>query len=178
MEFTFEKDKNYFKCYDEARGVAMNKKYILKNKKLNLFSYTDYMYLIFGILFFLSIIFILSKDFDIFMLGILLMIVDILFLFGVFISTYIMYNFCRKRKMPLKVLIDKNGITNSSYYDIKMIFKWEKILGIVVKKNSITILTDTPIYFYFDKSCEKKLIKEIKKYKKDITIIRDKKKSR
>ena len=178
MEFTFDRDKNYFKCYDEARGVAMNKRYILKNKKLNLFSYTDYMYLIFGILFFLSTIFIFSRDIDIVMIGVLLIIFDILFLVCAFISTYIMYNFCRKRKMPLKVLIDKEGITNSSYYDIKMIFKWEKIVCVVIKKNSITILTDTPIYFYFDKSSERALLKEIKKYKKDITIIREKKKSR
>ena len=177
MEFTFSKDKNYFKCYDEARGVAMNKKYILKNKKLNLFTYTDYMYLIFSILFFLSIILMFSKNFNTVMLGIIITIFDILFLLYVFISTYIMYNYCRKKKLPLKVLVDKNGITNSSYYDIKMIFKWEKILGIVVKKNSITVLTDTPIYFYFDKSKETSLIKEIKKYKKDITIIKEKKKS-
>ncbi len=175
MKISFDKKKNYFKCFDEARGVAMNKNYILRTKKLNSFSYTDYMYFIFCILLFVSIIIICIKNPDTKILGILFIVLDIIFLILTIISTYYMY-FCRKKSPSLEVIIDKEGITNFSYYNIKMVFSWDKIKAVVVKKNSITVLTDTPLYLYFDKSKESKVLKEIKKYKPEVTIIKDKKK--
>lgn len=29
--------KNYFSCFDEARGIALHKKKVLKNKKIKLY---------------------------------------------------------------------------------------------------------------------------------------------
>lgn len=177
MVFSFDNNKSYFKCYDEARGVAMNKSYILKNKKITLFSYTDYMYSIFCILLILSLGILFLAPNELITLSICLLVLDFMFLIYTLISTYYMYNL-RKRKSPLEVLVDQDGITNSSFYGIKMIFNWDKITGVVVKKNSVTVLTDTPIYFYFDKKQETKLIREIKKYKPKITIIKEKAKKK
>ena len=69
------------------------------------------------------------------------------------------------------ILIDKNGITDESYYGIKMIFNWSKIKGVVIGKRAITILTDTHIYFYFDISKKSEVIKAIEKYGNSDLII-------
>ena len=84
--------------------------------------------------------------------------------------------FCRKNSPVLEAIIDEEGISNFSYYNIKMVFNWDKIKAVVVKKNSVTVLTDTPLYLYFDKKKENRIIKEIKKYKPEITIIKEKNK--
>ena len=177
MKISFDRNKNYFKCYDEARGVAMNKEYILKTRKLNLFNYTDYMCMIFCILLCVSMSIMCIGKYDAKVLGILFIALDIIFLTITVVSTYYMY-ICRKKSPILDVIIDKEGITNFSFYNIKMVFNWDKIKAIVVKKNSVTILTDTPIYLYFDKSKENKVIREIKKYKPEIIILKQKKKKR
>ena len=45
-----------------------------------------------------------------------------------------------------------------------MIFSWDKIKGFVVGKYTVTILTDTPIYFYFNISKKDEILKAIEKY--------------
>ena len=46
-----------------------------------------------------------------------------------------------------------------------------KILGVVVKKNTVTILTDTGIYFFFFFEEKEAILKAIRKYHKNILII-------
>ena len=45
-----------------------------------------------------------------------------------------------------------------------MIFSFDKIKCIVVGKYTVTILTDTPVYFYFDISKKEDIIEAIEKY--------------
>ena len=80
---------------------------------------------------------------------------------GSFVSNYY---FRKKRNFSNKVIIDKTGLTDESFYNIKMIFKWDKILAIVVGQETVTFLTDTPVYFYFNISEKEKIMKAIKKY--------------
>ena len=53
-----------------------------------------------------------------------------------------------------------------------MLFKWNKIVGVIVGKHSVVILTDTPIYFFFSKRDSKKIIKTIERYHKNTMIIK------
>ena len=48
--------KNYFARFDEARGVALHKKSVLKNRKSKTLSYTQSRLIVFIILFILSIL--------------------------------------------------------------------------------------------------------------------------
>ncbi len=173
MKITFDPNKSYFKCFDESRGVAMNKKYVLKNKKANVFTYTDYMFCIILLSFCLGAVCLFMNNHYKFALSASFVFFGLLFLSVSLISTYYMCHY-RRKSSQLEILFDKEGITNCSYYGIKMMFSWDKIEAIVLKKNSATILTDTPVYFYFDKEQEEKLLKIVKKYKKDILIIEDK----
>lgn len=171
MKITFDKNKSYFRSFDESRGVAMNKKYVLKHKKTNVFSYTDYMFCIILLSFCLGVIvFYINTPYK-FVLSSFFIFFGFLFLSISAMSTYYMCHY-RRKASQLEILFDKEGITNCSYYGIKMMFSWDKIEAIVIKKHSATILTDTPVYFYFDKEQEEELLKIVKKYKKDILIIK------
>lgn len=69
---------------------------------------------------------------------------------------------------------DEEEIRNNSYMVIEMLFCWDKIKYIVVKKYSVIVLTDTPVFFFLNNDVKDELIKEIKKYKKDIEVIENK----
>ena len=55
---------------------------------------------------------------------------------------------------------------------IKMTFNWDKVLGVVIGKYTVTILTDTPCYFYFKIDDKRKIIKVLEKYGEEDKIIR------
>jgi len=76
-----------------------------------------------------------------------------------------------KSNFMTSITIDERGILDESFYGIKMLFKWNKIVAVIVGKHSIVILTDTPIYFFFSKRDSKKIIKIIERYHKKIMII-------
>ncbi len=69
------------------------------------------------------------------------------------------------------VTIDERGIIDESYYGIKMLFKWNKIASVVIGKHSVVILTDTPVYFFFNRRDSKKIIKTIERYHRKTMII-------
>ena len=94
----------------------------------------------------------------------LIYLISIIYLIITFCNVISIYNFRKKHNFKNSIVIDKNGITDESYHGIKMIFKWEKIIGIVISKYTVTILTDTPVYFYFNISKKDDVISAIEKY--------------
>ena len=165
--------KNYFGLFDEARGIAIYKKSVLKNRKSKTLSYTQGKIIGFVLLFLLSLLFAFLCTFNCHMvwLPLLSYLITIIYLAHAVINTIGIYSFRKKQKFSNTILIDENGITDESYYGIKMIFKWKKIIGVVIGKHTITILTDTPVYFYFDIAKKEDVIKAIDKYgNKDLII--------
>lgn len=168
MEIKEEIKEKNFRCYDEAMGVAINKKSVLKKRKANTLSYS-------GTFAFLSISYFLLSIFLSHFNGYfcevgsqLLTFAAILFLCMIIIRVI---HYFKRKKCEVVTIINKDGITDTSFYGMKLLINWEKIEAVVIKKHSITILTNTPIILYFDKSLEEKIIKCVKKYKKDIVII-------
>ena len=147
MEIENKVGKNFFKCFNEARGVALAKRRLFKNKKSKTFTYLDNVLMILILLLLISILFLLIPSLHIFAY-ILVLIVLLSILSNVIYLLYVY--FIRKNKHMGKTIIDDNGITNDSFQNIKMIFSWDKIKMMIVKKYSITILTDTSCYFFFD----------------------------
>lgn len=165
--------KNYFVIFDEARGVAIHKKSVLKNRKSKTLSYTQGKIIVFVLLFLSSLLFAFFCKFNCYMVWLyfLTYLITIIYLAFAVISTIEIYSFREKRGFKNTILIDENGITDESYYGIKMMFKWEKITGVVIGKRAITVLTDTPVYFYFDISKKEDIIKAVEKYgNKDLII--------
>lgn len=169
--------KNYFACFDEARGFAVNKKRILKERKLVGFSYMEGKVFTLIIVMILSILLTLLHKTNLCYLSIL---IPYLFMFGLFYflvglcNTINIYNMRKKNKFTNTVSFDKNGITDESFYDIKMMIKWDKIKAILIGKYTVTILTDTPIYFYFNKDDKDKVLKALEKYNYQDLIIEEK----
>lgn len=157
---------NFFTCFDEARGIAIHKRKVLKDKSSKTLSFMQSKLINFIILMVLSILINLLSCFDycLVILSYITYIVAYTYIIQALISLICIYNFKKKRQFKNTIVINKEGIIDESFYGIKMIFSFDKIKGIVVGKRSITILTDTPVYFYFDISKKDEVINAIEKY--------------
>ena len=164
---------NYLLCFSEARGIAMNKKRILNSKKNKYLTFFECKFIITIILCIISIFFtILSKKYTyLVLLSIVTLIITTIYIFITLVIICRTYIFRKSHGFNNEILIDKDGITDTSFRGIKMIFSWKKITGIVIGKYTVTILTDTPCYFYFDISNKDKIIKAIEKYGEKKQII-------
>lgn len=164
MKIETNLNNNFFKIYDESRSVAIHRKEIIKNKKANALTYSTEVLLVFTIILLISLI---IKKY-----GIIFMTISFIYLMTNIIRFISSYKFRKKQNFKNEIIIDEKGITDlSSFKNVEILFKWAKIKAIVIKKYSVTLLMDSNIYFYFDIKEKEKIIKEVKKYKKDILII-------
>lgn len=164
--------KDFYKYFDEARGIAIQKKKVLKNKNSSCFTYTQIQLIVFIIMLVIGLLFMLLGEIDYkgYIIGAVIFILSLCYIAGCIVSVIGYYNF-RKSCSKKGLLIDENGITDESFYGIKMTFSWKKILGIVITKNTVTFLTDTPIYFYLDKSSQNDIIGIAERYNVQDKII-------
>ena len=164
MKIETNLNNNFFKIYDESRSVAIHRKEIIKNKKANALTFSIEVLLVFTIILLISLI---IKKY-----GIIFMTLSFIYLMTNIIRFISSYKFRKKQNFKNEIIIDEKGITDlSSFKNVEILFKWAKIKAIVIKKYSVTLLMDSNIYFYFDIKEKEKIIKEVKKYKKDILII-------
>ena len=164
MKIETNLNNNFFKIYDESRSVAIHRKEIIKNKKANALTFSTEVLLVFTIILLISLI---IKKY-----GIIFMTLSFIYLMTNIIRFISSYKFRKKQNFKNEIIIDEKGITDlSSFKNVEILFKWAKIKAIVIKKYSVTLLMDSNIYFYFDIKEKEKIIKEVKKYKKDILII-------
>ena len=163
--------RNFLKIYSEAKGVARAKKYILKSGSSNSVNYIASLVLEFLIVLLIGYSLLLSRNICVSVLGSLVVLSDCLFILVKILSIVCMYEYRYNTYFSDCLTINEEGISNESYYNIKMTFKWSKILAIVYKKNCIVILTDTPVYFYVSRNEEKKLLKAVDRYHKNVRII-------
>ncbi len=163
--------KNYRHCINEALGTNINKKYILKTNNNTSYTYEEHFILIFIIILSISTILLLLK------LPFSLELCSIGFFcaFMYIITNIIYFTLARiemkKRNYKNEIIIDKEGITDSSYKGLNITVEWNKISAIVLRKHTLIILTKTPCFFYFDISKYKDIIKQCQKYKENIKII-------
>ena len=167
MKFNSKIDKKFFACFNEASGVAMAKRKILRTRNCSCNTYLENVILIFLVLLLLGCSGISFHCLAYFWVVLVLAVIH-LFVSCFFILRMAYYN---NRLEKYQTVIDKKGITNDAYYDIKMLFSWELIQAIVIKDHSITILTKTPCYFFFDIKYKEEIIKLLQKYEKEELLI-------
>lgn len=163
--------KKYFTCVNESMGVNLNKKYILKSKKNTDYTYTEHTLYVMIIILLVSAIFAIIRTNISVLLSMMAIFCAFLYLVAVLVITLMGYTARKRVGFKNEVEITEEGVTDSSYYGIKMTLSWDQIEAIVVRKNTIVILTNTPVYFYFDKNKKKDIINATKKYKEDILVI-------
>jgi len=173
MKIKYDMSNRYNVCYNESLGVATHKREVLNGKKVH--NYTSY-----GCMYLIAIILVIIADSmfyyftDLYVVSCALTIFSIILVLLIivyFMLYYIRRNMSRCRKRSGYLDISDEGITDESFMGIKMIFHWEKIHAVVVGKEALIILTDTPVYFFLDNSIKDEVINNFKKYKSDISII-------
>ncbi len=163
---------NFMSIYSEAKGVARNKKYILKNKKVFSINYFLELAIRYIISLYIEFYYLDYTSGTIQLVFLFLILCTLVFIiFDIFRLTFMFENIC-KRGFVTSITVTDKGIIDESFYGIKMLFKWNKIKAVVVKNKSVVILTDTPCYFYFSSRDEKNIIKKLKEYNKNILVIR------
>ena len=175
MKIKCDLSKNYLAIYNEILNVARHRKQIIKKGRANKLNFLPHLLLNFFFWFILAtIIYFLTKPcgscstlfFS------LIMFFDLIYLVLELIRFTAIRYYRHTKCFKGECILDEDGLTNDSYYDIKITFKWSKIKAVVIKKYSVTILTDTPFYFYFDIDCKDNILKCVKKYSKDTLIIK------
>ena len=163
--------KKYFACVNESMGVNINKNYVLKTKKNTDYTYTEHTLYVVIIMLLVSAIFAMMRTNLSILFSMIAIFCAFLYILAVIIITLMGYRARSKVNFKNEIEIDSEGISDSSYYGIKMTVGWNQVEAVVIRKNTVVILTNTPIYFYFDKNKKKDIISGIQKYKKDITVI-------
>jgi len=160
MKIKYDIKNNHYKMYGEANYLVMHKKKYLNNFNKKIRNYFDLFYIITAILYLFSILIeidIISK---------FLFILSTILLFYIFMAyqAYIVY---KNSNHKGEIIIDEYGITDKS--DIIVSFPWDKIELIGITKNTLAIVTNSPMVLILEPN--EKIIEEIKKYK-DIKVIR------
>lgn len=170
MEIKSNMKTSYLKNYNEAKGIVVNKKRVLKYKTNKVPTYLTSALITIILLSIFLILFSIIDTSKIFKT-----------IFLVLLILYISYSILRtigsvllkKNQIDLinTIIIDDNGITDNLFYKIKITISWDKIPAVVVKKHTVTFLTDTSLFFFFDIKNKEELLKLVKKYSKNTLII-------
>lgn len=171
MQITSNLSKHFFHAYSEAKGVALHRSDIIKNKRANAFSYFQLAIMLFFLFFFFSITLLYVGGFCYWFVATVIVFFAFAFLAYTVIRYAATYDYAKKNKFKNTLTITEEGITDESFYGIKIFLNWSKVKAIVIKKYTVTILTDTPCYFYFEKAKKDKVVAEIQKHNKNILII-------
>lgn len=169
MEIKSDLKSNYFKIYSEARGVALNKRRVLQKKNAKCLSYFTIILWLWIALGVLSV----AVGFGVYKwLVYVFIVIDFLAILSPIIRTIGNYKWKKANNFLNTVIIDEKGITDKSYKGITITIPWNKIKGVVVKKYSLTILSDVAIYFYFSSESQDVVLKECLKYIDKCKIIK------
>lgn len=163
--------KNFFKCGNESLGVMVNKNYILKTHKNPNYNYSEHVLLITIILLLCAGILSMLGSVPLLVISLAFTIVAFFYLAFNIIFVIKMYFIRRSTNFKNDIEIDGGGIHDKSYFGIEMTYSWDKIKAIVIRKNTVVVITSTPIYFFFDITKKDDLVDAITKYKKTIPVI-------
>lgn len=174
MQISCDFSKRFFTCLNEARGVVLDKKRILKTKNTKCLSYFERKLVAVVLLLLCSVLVVQigNGSFQVFILSILFLLAAALHYIFAILMTLSFYGIKKKAKFKNSVLIDERGLSDVSYFGILMLFRWEKIQAVVIKKYTVVILTNTPCYFYFPIAKKKEIVTAMKKYGHEDLIIK------
>lgn len=153
MKISSSAPNHFFVSFNEARGIAENKKKILRKKDSRCFTYFQTNFINTILLFIIELCFVLYFKLSLWYL--------LFSLIPLLVKSIYVVLYLRERKIYQARkynIIDEKGLHDDSFYGIKMLFEWKKIKALVIAKHCVVILTDTPCYFYYDISKKKELI--------------------
>ena len=158
--------KNMYKCYSEARGIAQNKRTILRKRKAKTFTFLGTSIINTLLIMVILLCFVLYYNLSYLYL--------LLALAPIVLNHIYIFFYLRKIKKRRKInynIFDREGIHDESFYGIKMLFTWKKVKAIVIGKYSVVVLTDTPCYFYYGIDVKDDIIEAVELYSRKNKII-------
>jgi len=175
MKIKYDMSDNYFKCYNESQGVILSKDEIIKNPAMKIYNYiekgviTVILTLVLLFILFLSINIIGNNVFI--KTTIVICFIILLLMIIYFLIFYISYSVEKRREHIGFLEIDSEGIKDFSSDGIIIGFNWDNIKAIVIKKNTINVLTTNSIYFFIDIKYKERFLLALERYNKNILII-------
>lgn len=171
----YDMSKNYFTCYNESQGIMGSKKKILRKKQLNIQGYLQQGILMIIYTLLISICskvlwYLDNENLFVDFLDIIIAICIVLIVVY-YVAFLIAYLFERKKTHKGELKITEDGITDISEEKVTVGLPWNEISALVVSKNTVTVVTKSPVYFFVNNDSKDKLIKAVKKYREDLEII-------
>lgn len=174
MKVKYNLSNNFFKYFNEANGIIFLKKKLLKNKRTKIESYLSIISknaVIISII--TTITYLLTSS------SLIKHIITILFLINLVLYIFILFDlyFCFKSNSNNHdgiLTINKNGITDEGSNGNKVEITYQNIELIVITKNIIIFIANSPIAIFINNKNKDKIIKEIKKYSDVLIIDKDK----
>lgn len=170
MEIKSNMKKTYLRNYNEAKGIAVNKKRVLKHQTNKVPTYLTSALITITLLSICTLLFSIIDTSNIFKIYFLIsLIVYISYVIIRTISSVLL----KKNQIDLinTIIIDEEGITDKSFFKIKINVSWDKIPAVVIKKHTVTFITDTQLFFFFDIKNKEKILKLVKKYSENTKVI-------
>lgn len=167
-------DNNYFKSYDEAQGIMIDKKNLYVKPKRKIRSYLKSV-ISFNIA--VTIILGLFSCVNFFNLTIGLSALNFVLLIVLLTNLICLYSFIRSYKLEKNkdhsgtLEINENGITDISNVGIIVSMKWEQIEALILGRYTATFTTNTHIFYFVNIDLKDQIIKEVQKFNKNLLII-------
>ncbi len=149
---------HYFKCYNEAKGVASAKRWLLKNPHTKVTTHIENICLLLFLFLLLALASFIAHFYLLFTILIYLSVFYFYLNLTIFIVRLINHH---HRKYTAE--LTEEGLIFNSFQNIELLFRWPLIKKIIIKKYSITILTSTSFFFFFDISYKDQLLAFLKK---------------
>lgn len=167
MEIKYDLTQNYLKLYNEANGVMLCKKRLIKNNNMKVRTYMQYIDIYALAIIATGLIFLtIGNKLD---LNTITNLSSFIVKFGIVFWLAMVANLLiyEKSKMNNKIgtiEINKDGIIDKSDKGHQIQFKYDSIEMIVIVKHVIVIVTNMPIMILIRNEEKEKVIETIKKY--------------
>ena len=77
----------------------------------------------------------------------------------------------RKYRKNSTTTFKSEGIVSHISKDISILYDWANVECVIVGNHSISIFTDSPVYFYFDNKCKAKVLDAVSKFKPKAKVL-------
>ena len=167
----------FLKCADEAKGLSCGWRKIVSDGYVRRTSFLKYNLILlfltfFALCFALFCIELFNGELSFGFKFLISFIVCALVVEFLYIVITMIYFILRKRYRKNAVTTFKSeGIVNHLSKDISILYDWANVECVIVGRYSISIFTDSPVYFYFDNKCKAKILEAVNKFKPKLKIL-------
>lgn len=167
----------FLKCADEAKGLSCGWRKIVSDGYVRRTSFLKYNLILLFLTFFALCFALFCLDLFggelsfgfrfVISFVVCALVVEVLYI----VITLIYFILRRKYRKNSVTTFKEEGIVSHLSKDISIIYDWSSVECVIVGRYSISIFTDSPVYFYFDNKCRSKVLDAVNKFKPKVKIL-------